>query len=161
MNMILCYSQTKPLPGQLLIFRGVTAFVKIGHLSSYVTRTTPGSPACHRSSRLVTTPIAHFLWTLTAVPTVVLPWELMGRQGQNRSHNGLDTLGNRQSMTGEPGSSLEGHSSSRAPAAIHSGVDLKHRTNTILSPVHEVLTPVTSVTGTPRATFSALGSGGN
>ncbi|CCO33656.1 Low-affinity potassium transport protein [Rhizoctonia solani AG-1 IB] len=92
---------------------------------------------------------------------VVLPWELMGRQGQNRSYSGLDTLGNRQSMAGEPGSSLEGHSTSRAPTATHGGVDLKHRTNTILSPVHEVLTPVTSVTGTPRATFSALGPGEN
>ncbi|KAF8740254.1 TrkH protein, partial [Rhizoctonia solani] len=90
---------------------------------------------------------------------VVLPWELMGRQGQNRSFNGLDTLGNRQSMTAEPGS-FEGHSTSRAPTTAHGGVDLKHRGNTILSPVREVLTPVTSVTGTPRATFSALGSGG-
>ncbi|KAJ1305946.1 hypothetical protein OPQ81_010663 [Rhizoctonia solani] len=48
-----------------------------------------------------------------------------------------------------------------APQTAMHGVDLKHRTNTILSPVHEVLTPVTSVTGTPRATFSALGPSGN
>ncbi|CAE6454324.1 unnamed protein product [Rhizoctonia solani] len=92
---------------------------------------------------------------------VVLPWELMGRQGQSRNYNTLDTFGNRQNMAGEPGPSFEGHSTSRAPTATHGGVDLKHRTNTILSPVHEVLTPVTSVTGTPRATFSAFGSGGN
>ncbi|KAH7334630.1 hypothetical protein B0J17DRAFT_85317 [Rhizoctonia solani] len=89
---------------------------------------------------------------------VVLPWELMGRQGQNRSNTGLDTLGNRHSIASELGPSLEAHSTGRAPTAIH-GVDLKHRTNTILSPVHETLTPVTSVTGTPRATFSALGAG--
>ncbi|ELU39184.1 potassium ion transporter (Trk1), putative [Rhizoctonia solani AG-1 IA] len=108
---------------------------------------------------LVTAPIACFQLTLIVL-VVVLPWELMGRQGQNRSFNGLDTLGNRQSMTAEPGS-FEGHSTSRAPTTAHGGVDLKHRGNTILSPVREVLTPVTSVTGTPRATFSALGSGGN
>ncbi|CAE6533332.1 unnamed protein product [Rhizoctonia solani] len=85
---------------------------------------------------------------------VVLPWELMGRQGQNRGYNGFDTSGHRQSMVGEPAPSSEAHSTGRAPTH---GVDLKHRTNTILSPVHEVLTPVTSVVGTPRATFSALG----
>ncbi|CAE6440804.1 unnamed protein product [Rhizoctonia solani] len=87
---------------------------------------------------------------------VMFPWELMGRQGQNRGYNGFDASSNRQSMGGEPGPSFEAHSTSRAPTATH-GVDLKHRTNTILSPVHEVLTPVTSVIGTPRATFSALG----
>ncbi|KAG8683738.1 hypothetical protein FRC11_013145, partial [Ceratobasidium sp. 423] len=86
----------------------------------------------------------------------MLPWELMGPRGQNHSYNGLDALGNRQSMGGEPGPPFEAYSTSRVPAAAH-GVDLKHRTNTILSPVREVLTPVTSVTGTPRATFSALG----
>ncbi|CAE6440813.1 unnamed protein product [Rhizoctonia solani] len=87
---------------------------------------------------------------------VMFPWELMGHQGQSRSFNGFDASNNRQSMGGEPGPSFEAHSTGRAPIATH-GVDLKHRTNTILSPVHEVLTPVTSVIGTPRATFSALG----
>ncbi|KAG8732556.1 low affinity potassium transporter [Ceratobasidium sp. 423] len=87
---------------------------------------------------------------------VMLPWELMGHQGQNRGYNGFDASSNRQSMGGEPGPSFEAHSTGRAPTATH-GIDLKHRTNTILSPVHEVLTPVTSVVGTPRATFSALG----
>ncbi|CAE7230532.1 unnamed protein product [Rhizoctonia solani] len=91
---------------------------------------------------------------------VVLPWDLLGRQGQNRSTNGFDIPGNRQSMVSEPGPSFEAHSTGRAPTTAH-GLDLKHRTNTILSPVHETLTPVTSVIGTPRATFSALGPAGN
>ncbi|CUA74180.1 Low-affinity potassium transport protein [Saccharomyces cerevisiae S288c] [Rhizoctonia solani] len=88
---------------------------------------------------------------------VVLPWELTKRQGEDRTHDGFDALANRQSMGSEPGPSYEVHSTGRAPTTLHgTGVDLKHRTNTILSPVHEALTPVTSIAGTPRATFSAF-----
>jgi hypothetical protein len=87
---------------------------------------------------------------------VVLPREYIDKLATRGANNsGLDLTGNRQSMGAEPGASFEGHSTSRAPTY---GVDLKHRTNTLLSPVHEVLTPVTSVTGTPRPNFSSLGT---
>ncbi|KAG8770567.1 low affinity potassium transporter [Ceratobasidium sp. 428] len=89
---------------------------------------------------------------------VVLPREYMGDAATNGANNsGFDLPGNRQSMGAD---TLEGgHSTGRAPPGAH-GVDLKHRANTLqlLSPVHEILTPVTSVTGTPRQTFAALGT---
>lgn len=87
---------------------------------------------------------------------VVLPREYMDdATTQSANNSGLDLPGNRQSMGGEPVASFDGgHSSSRAPAH---GVDLKHRTNTLLSPVHEILTPVTSATNTPKPSFSGIG----
>ncbi|KAF8608135.1 TrkH-domain-containing protein [Ceratobasidium sp. AG-I] len=85
---------------------------------------------------------------------VVLPREYIGDTASHGPNNsGLDLPGNRQSVGGETAASFDG--AHRAPGH---GVDLKHRTNTLLSPVHEILTPVTSVTGTPRATFSGLGT---
>lgn len=94
---------------------------------------------------------------LFAPTIVVLPREYMDDTATHGPNNsGLDLPGNRQSVGGETAPSFDGgHSTSRAPGH---GVDLKHRTNTLLSPVHEILTPVTSVTGTPRATFSGLGT---
>ncbi|QRV98028.1 potassium/sodium transporter [Ceratobasidium sp. AG-Ba] len=85
---------------------------------------------------------------------VVLPRELMSDRTVNGSNaSNLDLHGNRPNQNGNPDAYEGAHSTGRA---TH-GVDLKHRTNTLLSPVHEILTPVTSVTGTPRQTFAALG----
>ncbi|KAG9076242.1 hypothetical protein FRC06_009622, partial [Ceratobasidium sp. 370] len=85
----------------------------------------------------------------------VLPREYVDDTAHGPNSSGLDLPGNRQSMGTE---TLEGaHSTGRVSTGMH-GVDLKHRTNTLLSPVHEVLTPVTSVAGTPRPTFGAFGA---
>jgi hypothetical protein len=115
----------------------------------------------HAIDRAGTSICAHHL---TATVTddycpVVLPREYMDDTLTNGANNsGLDLPGNRQSTGAETGVSFDGaHSTSRA---VPHGVDLKHRTNTHLSPVHEILTPVTSVINTPKPTsLGVLGAG--